>query len=89
MTEFQAPKGVPDYLPPESAQFVAVREGQDLYGRGATEAEAAVHLEEQLAEYAPAVLPDGRFRKVSTRLTAGIQTNSERKRGKRDGLAKR
>lgn len=27
MTEFQAPKGVPDYLPPESAQFVAVRHG--------------------------------------------------------------
>ena len=24
---FQAPKGVPDYLPPESAQFVAVRDG--------------------------------------------------------------
>ncbi|MDT5193460.1 MAG: histidyl-tRNA synthetase [Mycobacterium sp.] len=27
MTEFQAPKGVPEYLPPESAQFVAVRDG--------------------------------------------------------------
>ncbi|MBV9091921.1 MAG: histidine--tRNA ligase [Mycobacteriaceae bacterium] len=27
MTEFRAPKGVPDYLPPESAQFVAVRDG--------------------------------------------------------------
>jgi histidyl-tRNA synthetase len=27
VTEFQAPKGVPDYLPPESAQFVAVRDG--------------------------------------------------------------
>ncbi|HME48155.1 histidine--tRNA ligase [Mycobacterium sp.] len=27
MTEFHAPKGVPDYLPPESAQFVAVRDG--------------------------------------------------------------
>ena len=27
MSEFQAPKGVPDYLPPESAQFVAVRDG--------------------------------------------------------------
>lgn len=26
-TAFQAPKGVPDYLPPESAQFVAVRDG--------------------------------------------------------------
>lgn len=24
---FQAPKGIPDYLPPDSAQFVAVREG--------------------------------------------------------------
>ncbi len=24
---FQAPKGVPDYLPPESAEFVAVRDG--------------------------------------------------------------
>ena len=27
MTGFQAPKGVPDYLPPESAEFVAVRDG--------------------------------------------------------------
>ena len=27
MTEFKAPKGIPDYLPPESAQFVAVRDG--------------------------------------------------------------
>jgi histidyl-tRNA synthetase len=27
VTEFQAPKGVPDYLPPESAEFVAVRDG--------------------------------------------------------------
>ncbi|MEW5813285.1 MAG: histidine--tRNA ligase [Actinomycetota bacterium] len=27
MTEFKAPKGVPDYLPPDSAEFVAVRAG--------------------------------------------------------------
>ncbi|MCV7423023.1 histidine--tRNA ligase [Mycobacterium yunnanensis] len=27
MSDFQAPKGVPDYLPPESGQFVAVRDG--------------------------------------------------------------
>jgi histidyl-tRNA synthetase len=27
VSEFQAPKGVPDYLPPESAEFVAVRDG--------------------------------------------------------------
>ena len=27
MTEFQAPKGVPDYLPPDSAHFVGVRDG--------------------------------------------------------------
>jgi histidyl-tRNA synthetase len=27
VTDFHAPKGVPDYLPPESAQFVAVRDG--------------------------------------------------------------
>jgi histidyl-tRNA synthetase len=27
VTQFQAPKGVPDYLPPDSAQFVAVRDG--------------------------------------------------------------
>ncbi|AMO61820.1 histidyl-tRNA synthetase [Mycolicibacterium phlei] len=26
MTDFQAPKGVPDYLPPDSAQFVGVRD---------------------------------------------------------------
>ena len=27
MSDFQAPKGVPDYLPPDSIAFVAVREG--------------------------------------------------------------
>ncbi len=27
MSDFQAPKGVPDYLPPDSAEFVAVRDG--------------------------------------------------------------
>ena len=27
MSDFQAPKGVPDYLPPDSAAFVAVRDG--------------------------------------------------------------
>ncbi len=27
MSDFQAPKGIPDYLPPESAEFVAVRDG--------------------------------------------------------------
>jgi histidyl-tRNA synthetase len=27
VSEFQAPKGVPDYLPPESTEFVAVRDG--------------------------------------------------------------
>ena len=27
VNEFQAPKGVPDYLPPDSAQFVGVRDG--------------------------------------------------------------
>ena len=27
MSDFQAPKGVPDYLPPESAEFVAIRDG--------------------------------------------------------------
>jgi histidyl-tRNA synthetase len=27
VSEFKAPKGVPDYLPPDSAQFVAIREG--------------------------------------------------------------
>lgn len=27
MAEFSAPKGVPDYVPPDSAQFVAVRDG--------------------------------------------------------------
>jgi histidyl-tRNA synthetase len=27
VTDFKAPKGVPDYLPPDSAAFVAVREG--------------------------------------------------------------
>jgi histidyl-tRNA synthetase len=27
VSEFQGPKGIPDYLPPESTQFVAVRDG--------------------------------------------------------------
>lgn len=27
MSDFQAPKGIPDYVPPASAQFVAVRDG--------------------------------------------------------------
>ncbi|MGH3970628.1 MAG: histidine--tRNA ligase, partial [Mycobacterium sp.] len=27
MSEFSAPKGVPDYVPPDSAAFVAVRDG--------------------------------------------------------------
>jgi histidyl-tRNA synthetase len=27
MSDFQAPKGVPDYLPPDSVEFVAVRDG--------------------------------------------------------------
>jgi histidyl-tRNA synthetase len=27
VSEFKAPKGIPDYLPPDSAQFVAVRDG--------------------------------------------------------------
>lgn len=27
MSQFNAPKGIPDYLPPDSAQFVAVRDG--------------------------------------------------------------
>ena len=27
MSDFQAPKGVPDYLPPDSGEFVAVRDG--------------------------------------------------------------
>lgn len=27
MTEFVAPKGIPDYIPPDSAEFVAVRDG--------------------------------------------------------------
>src|SRR6195952_368403 len=27
VSEFRAPKGIPDYLPPDSAQFVAVRDG--------------------------------------------------------------
>ncbi len=35
MTEFVAPKGVPDYIPPDSAQFVAVREGLLSYARRA------------------------------------------------------
>ena len=36
MSGFQAPKGVPDYLPPESAEFVAVRDGLLAVARRAT-----------------------------------------------------
>jgi histidyl-tRNA synthetase len=43
VTEFQAPKGVPDLLPPESGEFVAVRDGMLRSAR--------------LAGYAPIELP--------------------------------
>ena len=28
LSTFSAPKGIPDYTPPQSAEFVAVRDGQ-------------------------------------------------------------
>jgi histidyl-tRNA synthetase len=55
VTEFSAPKGVPDYLPPESAQFVAVRDGLLETARRAGYGDAELPIFEDTALFARGV----------------------------------
>ena len=55
MSEFQAPKGVPDYLPPESAEFVAVRDGLLGAARRAGYADIELPIFEDTALFARGV----------------------------------
>jgi histidyl-tRNA synthetase len=55
VTEFQAPKGVPDYLPPESAEFVAVRDGLLAAARLAGYSDAELPIFEDTALFARGV----------------------------------
>ena len=58
MTEFtalSAPKGVPDYLPPDSAQFVAVRDGLLAAARRAGYSDAELPIFEDTALFARGV----------------------------------
>jgi histidyl-tRNA synthetase len=55
VTDFQAPKGVPDYLPPESAQFVAVRDGLLTAARRAGYGDAELPIFEDTALFARGV----------------------------------
>lgn len=55
MSEFQAPKGVPDYLPPASAQFVAVRDGLLATARCAGYADVELPVFEDTALFARGV----------------------------------
>ena len=52
---FQAPKGVPDYLPPDSAQFVAVRDGLLTAARRAGYADIELPIFEDTALFARGV----------------------------------
>jgi histidyl-tRNA synthetase len=52
---FQAPKGVPDYLPPESAQFVAVRDGLLTAARRAGYGDVELPIFEDTALFARGV----------------------------------
>lgn len=52
---FRAPKGVPDYLPPESAQFVAVRDGLLTTARRAGYADIELPIFEDTALFARGV----------------------------------
>ena len=54
-TPFRAPKGVPDYLPPESAQFVAVRDGLLTTARRAGYGDAELPIFEDTALFARGV----------------------------------
>ncbi len=55
MSQFQAPKGVPDYLPPESAEFVAVRDGLLTAARGAGYGDIELPIFEDTALFARGV----------------------------------
>jgi histidyl-tRNA synthetase len=54
-TAFSAPKGVPDYLPPDSAQFVAVRDGLLAAARRAGYGDAELPIFEDTALFARGV----------------------------------
>ena len=55
MSEFQAPKGVPDYVPPQSAAFVAVRDGLLNAARRAGYADIELPVFEDTALFARGV----------------------------------
>lgn len=55
VTSFQAPKGVPDYLPPDSSQFVAVRDGLLTAARSAGYADIELPIFEDTALFARGV----------------------------------
>ena len=54
-TAFSAPKGVPDYLPPDSAQFVAVRDGLLAAARRAGYGDVELPIFEDTALFARGV----------------------------------
>ncbi|WP_099022030.1 histidine--tRNA ligase [Mycolicibacterium palauense] len=55
MSEFKAPKGIPDYLPPDSAQFVAVRDGLLAAARSAGYGDVELPIFEETALFARGV----------------------------------
>jgi histidyl-tRNA synthetase len=55
VSEFKAPKGIPDYLPPESAQFVAVRDGLLGVARRAGYGDVELPIFEETALFARGV----------------------------------
>ena len=55
MTGFKAPKGIPDYLPPESAQFVAIRDGLLTAARRAGYGDVELPIFEDTALFARGV----------------------------------
>jgi histidyl-tRNA synthetase len=55
VSQFQAPKGVPDYLPPESAEFVAVRDGLLAAARRAGYGDVELPIFEDTALFARGV----------------------------------
>ena len=55
MPDFHAPKGVPDYLPPESAEFIAVRDGLLTAARRAGYGDVELPVFEETALFARGV----------------------------------
>ncbi|CAN5431954.1 histidine--tRNA ligase [soil metagenome] len=55
MSDFKAPKGIPDYLPPDSAQFVAVRDGLLKVARLAGYGDVELPIFEETALFARGV----------------------------------